>query len=511
MATATNRCKKTEQETETMSDRHTTLPASGRSYQEILDQMRAYSGLDPDYKKGRTWSLVYYLGEEYTRFLEQAHNMFFSANGLNPMAFQSLKRFEHEVVRMTANLLNGDDHVCGVMTSGGTESCLLAVKTCRDMARSRRPWIRRPEMILPDSAHVAWEKAAGYFGVKAVHAPLDRDYRVDVEAVASMANRKTIMLLGSAPQYPHGVVDPIEALGEIALAKKIPLHVDACVGGYLLPFVERLGHPVPPFDFRVPGVTSISADTHKYGYAAKGASTILYRSMDYLKHQFFVFENWPGGVFASPALLGTRPGGSIAAAWAALQAMGQEGYLDNARRIMETTRLLKEGVSAIDGLRILGDPPMSLFAFASTDPRVAIFAVGDRMEARGWHLDRQQRPECLHAMVTPLHAQVVDGYLEDLRASVAEVRENPDLAEQGSAAMYGMIANVPLRGVIRKNVMKMMMDMYGPQGRIPDLAEAAGKVNTEDAGVARPAKTDLAMRLGRWFLRARRRRRGGRE
>jgi sphinganine-1-phosphate aldolase len=481
------------------------LPATGRPYREILEQMKSYSGGDPDYKKGRTWSLVYYLGEEYTRFLEEAHNLFFSANGLNPMAFQSLKRFEHEVVHMTADLLNGDEQTCGVMTSGGTESCLLAVKTCRDLARARRPWIRRPEMILPESAHVAWEKAAGYFGVKAVHAPLGRDYRVDAEAVAKRVNRKTILLLGSAPQYPHGVVDPIEALGEIAVAKKIPLHVDACVGGYLLPFVERLGHPVPPFDFRVPGVTSISADTHKYGYAAKGASTILYRSMDIFKHQFFVFENWPGGVFASPALLGTRPGGSIAAAWAALQAMGQEGYLDQARQIMETTRRLKKGIAAIDGLRILGDPPMSLFAFESTDPQVAIFAVGDRMEVRGWHLDRQQRPECLHAMVTPLHAEVVDNYLEDLRTSVAEVRKNPDLAEQGSAALYGMIANVPMRGIIRNNVMKMMMEMYGPEGRLPDLAAAAAKVDPEAADASSQESPDLAERLGRLYLKARRR------
>ncbi|MCP4722166.1 MAG: aspartate aminotransferase family protein, partial [Desulfobacteraceae bacterium] len=273
-----------------------------------------------------------------------------SSNGLNPMAFQSLKRFETEVVRMTADLLNGDDEVVGIMTSGGTESCLLAVKTYRDMARKKG--IKRPEMILPESAHVAWEKGAEYFNVKAIHVPLDKEYRMDVDKVKKAITRRTVMILGSAPGYPHGVVDPIESLGAVALEKNIPLHVDACVGGYLLPFVEKLGYPVPKFDFRVPGVTSISADTHKYGYSAKGASTILYRNMDILEHQMFVFTEWPGGIFASPGLLGTRPGSNIAAAWAAMQAMGEDGYLKNAKKIMDTTQKLIKGIGAIEGLEI---------------------------------------------------------------------------------------------------------------------------------------------------------------
>ncbi len=463
--------------------------------------MRSYGMADPDYASGRMWSLVYYLGEEYTRFLKEAHGLYFSANGLNPMAFKSLQRFETEVIRMTAVLLNGDEHVCGVMTAGGTESCLLAVKTYRDLAKSRRSFKGTPEMILPESAHVAWEKGAGYFGVKAVHAPLDANYRVDVGAVKKRINRRTIMILGSAPQYPHGMIDPIEDLGQLAFKNHIPLHVDACVGGYLLPFVEQLGYPIPRFDFRVPGVTSISADTHKYGYAAKGAATILYRHAAYLKHQIFVYENWPGGVFASPALLGTRPGGCIAAAWAAMQAMGREGYLENARIIMKTTRHLIDGINAIPDLKVLGDPPMSLFAFQSTQKNLSIYAIADRMEKKGWHIDRQQRPDCLHAMVMPLHAEVASRYLADLAEAVEYVRRHPEQASRGTAAMYGMMAHIPLRGMVRKEVLKIMTDIYTPGGkplRLPGM-EDGHKTSGQQTGWA--AKAAMAyVRLKRKLL-----------
>jgi len=479
----------------------TQLPARGRSREAILGELRELAAADPDYARGRTWSLVYYLGEEHTRLLEEAHHLFFSANALNPMAFKSLKRLEHAVVRMTADLLHGGPRACGTMTSGGTESCLLAVKTYRDRARARKPWIRRPEMILPESAHVAWEKGAEYFGVKAVHAPLMDDFRVDPQAVARRVGRNTVMILGSAPQYPHGVVDPIEELGRIAQEREIPLHVDACVGGYLLPFVERLGRPVPPFDFRVPGVASISADTHKYGYAAKGASVILYRDPGFLKHQLFVYENWPGGLFGSAGLLGTRPGGAIAAAWASMAAMGEEGYLENARRIMEATDRLTEGIGAIPGLAVLGRPPMSLFAYRAVDPALNIFAVGDRLEARGWHVDRQQRPDCLHAMVTPRHREVVTEFLADLAAAVAEVRADPALGAAGSAPMYGLAGHLPLRGLVRQNLLQSMLALYGPEGRFPTL-EAAAPGEASGGG-----EEALAARALGWWSRWKARRR----
>lgn len=469
-----------------------TLPAKGKNPTKILETMRSYGKSDANYRDAKTWSLVYYLGEEHTEFLKEAYGLYFSENGLSPLAFISLKRFESEVVRMLAGMLNGDENVVGTMTSGGTESCLLAVKTYRDLAMSK--WIhpRRPEMIVPESVHVAFEKGAEYFGVKAVHAPLNKDNRVSVKAVKKLINRNTVMIVGSAPCYPFGVVDPIEELGRLALKKGIPLHVDACLGGFLLPFVEKLGYPIPPFDFRVPGVTSISADVHKYGYSAKGASTIVYRNMDYLKHQFFVYENWPGGIFASPALLGTRPGGAIAAAWAVMNALGEEGYLKHAGTIMDTTEKLINGINAIDGLKINGRPQMSVFAYISDSPDVSIYAVGDQMDKRGWNIDRQQRPESLHGMVTPHHAAIVDRYLADLRESVEIVKNDPSLETQGNAAMYGMISNIPLRGMIKSNVLKMMTEMYGPAGKIPDLAR-------ESEG------DDLATKAGMLFLEMRKR------
>jgi sphinganine-1-phosphate aldolase len=444
------------------------IPPKGRSYNDVLEEMESFRQKDVNYHQGRTCSLVYHLSNEHTNFLKQAHGLYFSENALNPMAFQSLKRFEHEVIRMTADVLHGDENVVGTMTSGGTESCLLPVLTYRELAKRRKHFGSfTPEMIAPESIHVAWEKGAKYFGVKMVSIPLQENYQVDLKALKKRINPNTIMIVASAPSYPHGVIDPIEELGQIAVNHQIPFHVDSCLGGFMLPFMKMEGYKVPPFDLSVPGVTSISADVHKYGYAAKGASTILYRNINYLKHQFFIHQNWPGGVFASPALLGTRPGGSIAAAWAALNAIGIDGYRKISRTTMETTKKLIDGINGIEGLKVMGKPAMSVFAFTSTVKEVNIFAVGDQMEERGWHVDRLQRPEGLHAMVTPAHQQVTEEYLEDLKASVEIVRLEPNLGAKGNAAMYGMIAHVPFRKLIKKEVMNMMEKMYGPECEMP--------------------------------------------
>jgi len=470
-----------------MSDQPLSLPAKGLPPEDVLKMMESYRSKDAHWREGKTWSLVYFVNEAHTEFLKKAHNLFFSENALNPLAFQSLKRFEHEVVRMTASLLNGNHEVVGTMSSGGTESIMLAVKTYRDRAREENRHLDAPEMILPESAHVAFLKAAHYFDVKPVLAPLMSDFTVDASAVEKLISKNTIMIVGSAPNYPFGTIDSIEQLSEIAIKHSLPLHVDACLGGFLLPFLEKSGRSIPPFDFRVPGVTSISADVHKYGYAAKGASTLLYRNMDYLKYQFFVEENWPGGVFASPGLLGTRPGGSIAAAWAAMQVMGEAGYLENAAKIMEATDILLDGIRRIPELEILGNPPASVFAFRSKTKKVNIYSVGDLMERKGWHIDRQQRPESLHAMVIPPHLHVAEEYLADLREAVYLAKENPKLATEGSAAMYGMIASIPLRGMIKKNILKLMEDMYGPEGIVPDFEEDSGT-------------DDLETRVGQSFL-----------
>ncbi len=448
---------------------HTAMPEHGRNTDEILNEIDAFKGDDPQYKDGRVWSLVYYLDEAHSDFIKESYHRYACENGLNPGAFKSLKAMESAVISATADILNGTDEVCGVLTSGGTESCLMAVKTYRDMARDQRR-IRKPEMILATTAHVAWFKAAEYFGVKVRLIPLRDDMTPDLRRLKRAINRNTIMILGSAPEYPHGMIDPIEAMGEIAQSKNIPLHVDACVGGFILPFMAMNGEDLPPWDYRVPGVTSISADIHKYGYAAKGASTITYRNLDYLRYQMFVYENWPGGMFASSALLGTRPGGAYAAAWGALQYFGKSGYRKLAADTLEAVNRLKAGIEQIPELEVIGNPQGPLFSFRSTSPDIGIYAVGDQMDARGWQVNRNQQPEGLHAMVTAQHLRVVDQYLADLQAAVEVVRANPELAQQGGAATYGMMAHVPMRGMIKKKVLEMYSEQYRAGGGKLDLS-----------------------------------------
>ena len=471
-------------------------PETGRPFEEILRELDSFGKDDPNYKEAKTWSLVYYLNEEYTQFLEKAYAKYFSANGLNPTAFKSLKRLEKEVLRFTAELLHVDEEACGVMTSCGTESCMLAVKTYRDLGRSKG--IRKPEMIIPETAHVAWDKGSEYFGVKIRRAPLADDYGVDVAAVEKMINKNTVMILGSAPEYPHGIIDPIEKLGALAKKHNIPLHVDSCVGGYILPFIEKAGYEVPLWDFRVEGVTSISADIHKYGFAAKGASCILYRNVDYFKHQVFVNENWPGGLFASPAFLGTRPGGAYAAAWAAIQANGVEGYVALAKKTVEVSERLKKGIEDIDCFKIIGSPIASLFAYKSTDPAVNAFAVGDVMEEKGWHIDRLQFPDALHAMVTAPHEKVVDQYIADLKEAVEIVKAHPELADKGQAATYGLVAHLPLRGMVRKQVLDIFANSYKLNAEEIDLSDSDAV--SPGSGESEEGKKSLLDKIISWYV-----------
>ena len=477
------------------------LPLTGRAPADVLRDLRAHGDHDPDYRSGRLWSLVYYLNDEFAEFLGEAYQAFSSANGLNPTAFKSLKRFETEIVEAVAQILHGPPTTCGVVTSGGTESCLLAVKTYRDMARTQRG-VGKPEMVVPESAHVAWFKASEYFDVTLRRLPLGADFRADVRRLDKLINRNTVMVLGSAPEYPRGTIDPIEAMAAVAKRRGVPMHVDACVGGFILPFMEMNGVALPRWDYRVEGVTSISADVHKYGFAAKGASTITYRHLDVLKHQMFVCQDWPGGVFASPALLGTRPGGAYAAAWAALQHFGVSGYRELAARTLEAFVRIKDGVNAMPELKVLGEPSGPLLGYASRDALVDIYAVGDHMSARGWQINRLQFPPGLHAMVTAKHLEVVDAYLADLRASVAAVKADPSLAQQGEAATYGLMAHIPLRGMVKQRVLEVFANLYRPGGAEFDLSGAAASGAHREATSPR----SLAERLALWYVARKRRR-----
>lgn len=476
------------------------LPSAGLSREEVFGRMSAVRDQDTRWQDGRTFSLVFYAGEEMLGVIKEAYTMFFSENGLNPGAFPSLKKFESEVLSMVASLLGGDSRTAGNMTSGGTESILMAVKTARQKFRKERPDITEPEIIVPVSAHPAFDKAGHYFDVKVRHIPLASDFRADVAAMRDAINDRTIMLVGSAPQYPQGMVDPITELAALASERGILMHVDACVGGMMLPFVRGLGYDIPDFDFRVPGVTSMSVDLHKYGYAAKGASCVFYRDKDLRRHQYFVYTEWPGGIYASPSVAGTRPGGAIAAAWAIMNYLGEEGYLKITRTVMDTVTEIRDTVTALDGVKILGEPHMSVMCVAADDPSLDIYEVGDEMSVRGWHMDRQQYPASLHLTVNWAHSQSVDQFTADLKESIAKARRfsisklNASmgaLAGQAlgvlpegmassitrmfskiggsglprrSAAMYGMMGNLPNRGDLQ-DVVKDLLDKFTDAAR----------------------------------------------
>lgn len=454
------------------------IPDQGRAPDDVLGELADRAKTDTDWRAGRVFSLVYKLpgerGKTHERLLERAHALYAAGNLLNPMAFASLKRMESDLVEMTGRLMHCPTAV-GTMTSGGTESILCAVATYRDRARRERPWIRRPELVTPQTIHPAFDKAGHYFGVRIRKVPVRDDLRADPTAMARAITRSTIGVVASAPQYPHGVVDPIAEIAAIAQARGLPMHVDACVGGFVLPWLERLGRPIPRWDFRVPGVTSISADLHKYGYAGKGASMLLWRTAGDMRDQFFVATDFPGGVYASPTMLGTRGGGPVAAAWATLQSLGADGYLELARASLAAAERLRAGIRAIPGLALVGDGDATLVAYTTANELergvwarlrdlagrgAPIYAIADRLEARGWTADRQHRPPSLHLTVTANHGEIVDAYLADLAASVADVARDPSLVTTGTAPVYGMAGKLPVRFLVRSRVRDVFARMY---------------------------------------------------
>ena len=315
-------------------------------------------------------------------------------------------------------------------------------------------------MVVPVTAHAAFDKASQYFNIKMIHIPVDETYRADINAARKAITRNTVVLVGSAPSFPHGMIDPIEELSELARRHGIGFHTDACLGGFVLPWAEKLGYPVPPFNFRLPGVTSISADTHKYGYAAKGTSVVLYRGQALRHYQYYAVADWPGGLYFSPTFAGSRPGALSAACWAAMTSIGEEGYLAATEKILKTAEVIKQGIRQIPELRILGD---SLFVVAFTSDSLDIYKVLDAMTHRGWSLNGLHKPACMHLCVTLRQAQpgVAKRFLQDLEAAVAHVKANP--TEKGSMApVYGMAATMPLRGVVSDMLKRYLDLLYKP-------------------------------------------------
>ncbi len=397
------------------------LPEHGLSAVEILDELDALKANDADWGSGRCFSYVYSAGDEVREIARAASSLYLSENALNTHAFPSLGRLQSDVVRMVADLVHGDEAAAGFMTSGGTESILCVVKAARERAKRERG-ITEPEMVLPESAHAAFHKGAHYFGVKTVTVPVRDDYAADVDAMAAAVTDHTALVVGSAPQYPQGVLDPITELAALAADTGASFHADACMGGMVLPFLERLGRALPPWDFRVDGVTSISVDLHKLGYTPKGASVVLYRSKELRRDQTFTFDGWLGGMYASSGLAGTKPGAPIAAAWAVLHYLGEDGYLRLTREAVDAARKLIDGVRSVDGLRVLGKPVAHVAAIAADGDAIDVFALGDALQGRGWFLDRQRPPDSLHATVSAGNAPMIDAFLTDLAACAGIAR-----------------------------------------------------------------------------------------
>ena len=442
------------------------IPTEGISREEILKlltELRIKEDAMGD--AGRVSGSIYHGGPDHYEFLVEAFGNFAHSNVLQRDMYPSATKFEGEIVAMTASMLHGEDGVCGVITSGGTESLINPLLAYRERARSLG--ITQPEVIIPVTAHVALEKGAHYFGIKLLRAPIGPDWKVDLDWVRSHVNTNTIALVGSAANYPHGVIDDIAGLSEIALANNIGLHVDGCLGGWLLPWFEELGHEIPVFDFRVPGVTSISADTHKFGYALKGTSVLLYRDAELRRFQYSIFPDWPGGLYASPGMSGSRSGGLIAAAWAAMVNLGRVGYLANAGAIWKAAREIEAAIRSHQELEVIGDPT---FLVAFTSNEFDIYHLNDALIARGWRLNSLQLPAALHFCVTlpQSHSGVTTQFATDLAEAVEYAKNAKGNAKSG--AMYGM-GGTPVGAEMMTSMMSGFMDLMCEVP--PDLMRSA--------------------------------------
>ena len=400
------------------------LPKQGIAWDQLEHELRDAGRGDADWRGGRVPMFIHYAGEDVLQVAKQAYAMYFSENGLGPRAFGSLARFESEVVAMGLGLLHGGPGARGAMTTGGTESIFLAVKCARDKARAqgRKGTL---SMVLPVSAHPAFDKAAHCMEIEVVRVPLGAGFLADPAAMEAAITPHTILLVGSAPAFPHGVVDPIAEIAAVAQRHGLWMHVDACVGGYFVPFARMLGARVPDFDFAVPGVTSISADLHKYGYTAKGASTLFFAHEEDFVRMGWYFDNWPRGQYFTHSLVGTRAGGAIAAAWAVMRFLGEDGYLRITQRVLATRVHLQQGAQAL-GLPVLGDPQLSILAYGSPERDMA--AVGQGMTAKGWTVGHVRDPDGLHHMLNLTHEPVADLYLQHL----GEVLRDPATRGAGS-------------------------------------------------------------------------------
>ena len=395
-----------------------TMPEQGRTWDVLSKEMLERGGSDVKWRDGKTAVYVFNAGDDVTRVQKGAYTMYMSENGLGPLAFPSLKQMEDEGISMGLNLLHAPDGAAGNITSGGTDSITMAIKAARDYARAAGKLKGQANIVAPWSAHPAFDKAAKMMDIEMRRVACGPDFLADAAAMGARVDDNTIMMVGSAPCFPYGLMDPIERLGAVAKAHDVWLHVDACVGGYFAPFAKMNGVPLKPFDFEVPEVKSISADLHKYGYAAKGASTVLFRTAELQSHMIFDCADWPGGRMITPTLAGTRPGGAIAAAWAVMNYLGVEGYKQKQGTVCAVREHIERGVKRM-GFEIVGHPQLGLIAFYH--PKYDAFALWGKMMEKGWFTSVTTEPKSLHLMLSPFHAMVQDQYLADLQTSMAEI------------------------------------------------------------------------------------------
>ena len=397
------------------------MPAEGRPWEDVRAEMLSRGAGDVAWRDGKTAVYVFNAGEDVHALQHEAYGLFMAENGLGPLAFPSLAHMEKDVISMALGLLNGPEGATGAITSGGTDSITMAIKTARDYARANGKSPARANIVIPRSGHLAFHKAALLMDIEIRSVPLKTEgsYEADPAAMAAAIDEATIMMVGSAPNFPHGIIDPIAELGKVAEEKGVWLHVDACVGGYFAPFARMNGVPVPDFDFAVPAVKSMSADLHKYGYCAKGASTVLFRSADLYKYMPFTLHEWSGAPMKTPTLAGTRPGGAISAAWAVMNVLGISGYREKQGLVCQTRQRIEDGVRAL-GFEVLGRPLLGLVAFRH--PEADTLALYSAMRQRGWFTSFTVEPPSLHLMLSPKHAEVADDYLGDLAVCLEAVK-----------------------------------------------------------------------------------------
>ncbi len=420
---------------------NTHFPKHGRPWPEVRQRMQAKRGQDVKWQEGRMLTSSYVIDDAHVAMLREATGDFLVENAIYAgefakkpgTGFTSLVDFRDELLKMVLELFNAPEGAGGTLTSGGTESILLAVLGAREWAKRNKTHITKPRLLLARTAHPAFDKAAFYYGLDVTRIPEGRDFRADVRAMEAALTDDVVLMAGGAPCYPFGVIDPLRELSEVAAKRDIWFHVDACVGGYLAPFVKALGYPVPDFDLSIPGVWSMSADLHKYGFAPKNISSVLYRDATLRSYSTFAFDGWPAGSYVTAGTGGSRTGGPIAAAWALFHVMGEEGYLKAARTIMDTREKLFDGLRRIGGFTVQGQPHLGLVRYGSDV--FDITAVADGLDERSWSTGRGLDPDAIINLINPINSKSIDQYITDLGEVTTAVRAGK-LTRGATQAVY---------------------------------------------------------------------------